>query len=67
MKQKYFELCKQLEDRNYDLIKENKIIQAELKNSLRTCTDLEKKLQKIKVYSIYNDNDYSKNCNIFLY
>ena len=40
---------KQLEDRNYDLIAENKLIQAELKNSLKHQNDLEKKLKNLQV------------------
>ena len=40
---------KQLEDRNYDLIAENKLIQAELKNSLKQQNDLEKKLKNLQV------------------
>ena len=39
---------KQLEDRNYDLIAENKLIQAELKNSLKQQNDLEKKLKNLQ-------------------
>ena len=40
---------KQLEDRNYDLIAENKLIQTELKNSLKQQNDLEKKLKNLQV------------------
>ena len=42
---------KQLEDRNYDLIAENKLIQAELKNSLKQQNELEKKLKNQQVKS----------------